>query len=697
MFDVKNVEIEWAGRTLKLETGKIARQADSTVIATYGGTTVMCNVVAAKEANPDMDFFPLTVNYQEKYYSVGKIPGGFFKREARPTEKETLVSRLIDRPVRPLFHKDFKNETQVTCTVLSHDQENDSDVVAMVAASAALTLSGLPFLGPLGAIKIGFIEDEFVLNPSKSQLSNSKLELVLAGTKEGVLMIESEAHELSEKQMLDAVVLGQENYKTVIEAIISLAKKAAKEPWDLKEKDEEIKNLPSKINEDFGKEFIDAYKITEKQKRSEKLSSLRNEISEKFVSETLSPVLVSDAIKNVEKDIVRGELINTGNRIDGRDTKTVRPIVCETGVLERTHGSALFTRGETQALVVSTLGTGQDEQRIDAIDGEYTENFMLHYNFPPYSVGEVGRIGSTSRREIGHGKLAWRAIHPMLPSKEKFPYTYRVVSEITESNGSSSMATVCGTSMSLMDAGVPLERPVAGIAMGLIKENDKYVILSDILGDEDHLGDMDFKVAGTSEGITSLQMDIKITSITAEIMQEALAQAKDGRFHILGEMAKAIDKPNQSISQYAPTITNLQINKDKIREVIGKGGAVIREISETTGAKIEINDEGLVSIAAVDQKSGNDALEWIKGIVEEPEIGKIYDGKVIKIMDFGAFVNFMGSTDGLVHISQLKNERVEKVEDVISEGDIVKVKVLDIDSRGKIKLSMKAVDAEENA
>ncbi len=697
MFDVKNVEIEWAGRTLKLETGKIARQADSTVIATYGGTTVMCNVVAAKEANPDMDFFPLTVNYQEKYYSVGKIPGGFFKREARPTEKETLVSRLIDRPVRPLFHKDFKNETQVTCTVLSHDQENDSDVVAMVAASAALTLSGLPFLGPLGAIKIGFIDDEFVINPSKSQLSNSKLELVLAGTKEGVLMIESEAHELSEKQMLDAVVLGQENYKTVIEAIISLAKKAAKEPWELKEKDEEIKNLPSKINEDFGKDFIDAYKITEKQKRSEKLSSLRNEISEKFVSETLSPVLVSDAIKNVEKDIVRGELINTGNRIDGRDTKTVRPIVCETGVLERTHGSALFTRGETQALVVSTLGTGQDEQRIDAIDGEYTENFMLHYNFPPYSVGEVGRIGSTSRREIGHGKLAWRAIHPMLPSKEKFPYTYRVVSEITESNGSSSMATVCGTSMSLMDAGVPLERPVAGIAMGLIKENDKYVILSDILGDEDHLGDMDFKVAGTSEGITSLQMDIKITSITAEIMEEALAQAKDGRFHILGEMAKAIDKPNQSISQYAPTITNLQINKDKIREVIGKGGAVIREISETTGAKIEINDEGLVSIAAVDQKSGNDALEWIKGIVEEPEIGKIYDGKVIKIMDFGAFVNFMGSTDGLVHISQLKNERVEKVEDVISEGDIVKVKVLDIDSRGKIKLSMKAVDAEENA
>ena len=695
MFEVKKVEIEWAGRELKLETGKIARQADATVIATYGGTTVMANVVAAKEANPDMDFFPLTVNYQEKYYSVGKIPGGFFKREARPTEKETLVCRLIDRPVRPLFHKDFKNETQVTCTVLSHDQENDSDIVAMISASAALTLSGLPFLGPLGAIKIGYIDDEFIINPTKENLSNSKLELVVAGTKEGVLMIESEAHELTEQQMLDAVVLGQDSYKPVIEAIISLAKKAAKEPWKIKEKDEELKNLPNKINEEYGNKFIEAYKITEKQSRSEKLSLIRSEINEKFASETISSVLLSDAIKNVEKDIVRGELINTGNRIDGRDTKTVRPIVCETGILERTHGSALFTRGETQAIVVSTLGTGQDEQRIDAIDGEYTENFMLHYNFPPYSVGEVGRVGSTSRREIGHGKLAWRAIHPMLPSKEKFPYTYRVVSEITESNGSSSMATVCGTSMSLMDAGVPIERPVAGIAMGLIKEEDKYVILSDILGDEDHLGDMDFKVAGTSKGITSLQMDIKITSITAEIMKEALSQAQEGRFHILDEMAKAIEKPKQSISQYAPTITNLQINKDKIREVIGKGGAVIREISEQTGAKIEINDEGLVSIAAVDQKSGSAALEWIKGIVEEPEIGKIYEGKVIKIMDFGAFVNFMGSTDGLVHISQLKNERVEKVEDVVKEGDIVKVKVLDIDSRGKIKLSMKAVDSEK--
>ncbi|MDC0045009.1 polyribonucleotide nucleotidyltransferase [Pelagibacteraceae bacterium] len=695
MFDVKKIEIELAGRKLKLETGKIARQADSTVVATYGGTTVMANVVAAKEPKPDIDFFPLTVNYQEKYYSVGKIPGGFFKREARPTEKETLVCRLIDRPVRPLFHKDFKNETQVTCTVLSHDQQNDSDVIAMIAASAALTLSGLPFLGPLGAIKIGYVDNDFVVNPTKDQLSESKLELIVAGTKEGVLMIESEAHELSEQQMLDAVVLGQESYKLVIEAIISLAKKGAKEPWTVNEKNDELKNLPVKISEEYKDKFIETYKVIEKQSRSEKLNIIRSEIVEKFTSESISAVFLSDAIKSVEKDIVRGELLNTGNRIDGRDTKTVRPIICETGILERTHGSALFTRGETQALVVSTLGTGQDEQRIDAIDGEYTENFMLHYNFPPYSVGEVGRVGSTSRREIGHGKLAWRAIHPMLPSKDKFPYTYRVVSEITESNGSSSMATVCGTSMSLMDAGVPIERPVAGIAMGLIKENDKYVVLSDILGDEDHLGDMDFKVAGTSEGITSLQMDIKITSITAEIMKEALAQAKEGRFHILSEMAKAIEKPNKSISEYAPTITNLQINKDKIREVIGKGGAVIREISETTGAKIEINDEGLVSIAAVDQKSGASALQWIKDIVEEPEIGKIYEGKVIKIMDFGAFVNFMGSTDGLVHISQLKNERVEKVEDVVKEGDMVKVKVLDIDSRGKIKLSMKAVDSEK--
>tara|TARA_B100001123_G_scaffold421327_1_gene528791 strand:- start:718 stop:2682 length:1965 start_codon:yes stop_codon:yes gene_type:complete len=653
----------------------------------------MANVVAAKQAKPDIDFFPLTVNYQEKFYSVGKIPGGFFKREARPTEKETLICRLIDRPIRPLFHKDFKNETQVTCTVLSHDTSNDSDIVAMISASAAITLSGLPFMGPLGAAKIGLIDDKLIVNPSIEEIKNSHLDLVVAGTSKGVLMVESEAHQLSEEKMLEAVVLGQESYKPVIEAIISLAKKAAKDPWDLPENDKEIKELPGKIAEDYKDKFILAYKIQEKQSRSENLNTLRKEIEEKFITETLSSVIVADAIKSIEKDIVRSELLKTGNRIDGRDTKTVRPIICETGILERTHGSALFTRGETQALVVTTLGTGLDEQRIDAIEGEYKENFMLHYNFPPYSVGEVGRAGSTSRREIGHGKLAWRAIHPMLPSPEKFPYTYRVVSEITESNGSSSMATVCGTSMSMMDAGVPLEKAIAGIAMGLIKEDSNYVILSDILGDEDHLGDMDFKVAGTKDGITSLQMDIKITSITSDIMKEALTQAKDGRLHILSEMAKAINSPKKSISSYAPTITTLQVHKDKIREVIGKGGAVIREITEKTGAKIEINDEGLVSIAAVDGDSGKAAIDWINGIVEEPEIGKIYEGKVVKIMDFGAFVNFMGSRDGLVHISQLKKERVEKVEDVVKEGDMVKVKVLDVDSRGKVKLSMKEVES----
>ena len=694
MFNINKIEINWVGKKLTLETGKIGRQADASVVATYGGTTVMANVVAAKTAKPDMDFFPLTVNYQEKFYAVGKIPGGFFKREARPTEKETLICRLIDRPIRPLFHKDFKNETQVMCTVLSHDQENDSDIVAMIATSAAITLSGLPFMGPLGAAKIAMINDKLVANPTLSEMKDSNLELVVAGTSQGVLMVESEAQQLSEEQMLEAVVMGQETYKEVIDAIINLARKAAKEPWNIPEKDEEIKNLPSEIEKNYKDKFIEAYKIQEKQKRSELLNETRTEISEKYVSEALSTVIVGDVTKSIEKDIVRSELLKTGNRIDGRDTKTVRPIECEVGVLERTHGSALFTRGETQALVVTTLGTGLDEQRIDAIEGEFRENFMLHYNFPPYSVGEVGRAGFTSRREIGHGKLAWRAIHPMLPSAEKFPYTYRVVSEITESNGSSSMATVCGTSLSMMDAGVPIEKPIAGIAMGLIKEDSNYVILSDILGDEDHLGDMDFKVAGTKDGITSLQMDIKITSITSDIMKEALVQAKEGRLHILGEMAKAIDKSRDSISDYAPTITTIQVHKDKIREVIGKGGAVIREITEKTGAKIEINDVGLVSIAAVDGESGQAAIDWINSIVEEPEIGKIYEGKVVKLMDFGAFVNFMGSRDGLVHISQLKNERVEKVSDVVKEGDVVKVKVLDIDGRGKVKLSMKEVETE---
>ena len=694
MFNINKIEINWAGKKLTLETGKIGRQADASVVATYGGTTVMANVVAEKTAKADMDFFPLTVNYQEKFYAVGKIPGGFFKREARPTEKETLICRLIDRPIRPLFHKDFKNETQVMCTVLSHDQENDSDIVAMIATSAAITLSGLPFMGPLGAAKIAMINDKLVANPTLSEMKDSNLELVVAGTSQGVLMVESEAQQLSEEQMLEAVVMGQETYKEVIDAIINLARKAAKEPWNIPEKDEEIKNLPSEIEKNYKDKFIEAYKIQEKQKRSELLNETRTEISEKYVSEALSTVIVGDVTKSIEKDIVRSELLKTGNRIDGRDTKTVRPIECEVGVLERTHGSALFTRGETQALVVTTLGTGLDEQRIDAIEGEFRENFMLHYNFPPYSVGEVGRAGFTSRREIGHGKLAWRAIHPMLPSAEKFPYTYRVVSEITESNGSSSMATVCGTSLSMMDAGVPIEKPIAGIAMGLIKEDSNYVILSDILGDEDHLGDMDFKVAGTKDGITSLQMDIKITSITSDIMKEALVQAKEGRLHILGEMAKAIDKSRDSISDYAPTITTIQVHKDKIREVIGKGGAVIREITEKTGAKIEINDVGLVSIAAVDGESGQAAIDWINSIVEEPEIGKIYEGKVVKLMDFGAFVNFMGSRDGLVHISQLKNERVEKVSDVVKEGDVVKVKVLDIDGRGKVKLSMKEVETE---
>ena len=694
MFDINKIEIDWAGKKLTLETGKVARQANASVIATYGGTTVMANVVAAKKAKPDMDFFPLTVNYQEKFYSVGKIPGGFFKREARPTEKETLICRLIDRPIRPLFHKDFKNETQVMCTVLSHDQENDSDIVALIATSAAITISGLPFMGPLGAAKIAMIDNKLVANPTLTEMKDSNLELVVAGTSQGVLMVESEAQQLSEEQMLEAVVMGQETYKQVIEAIINLAKKAAKEPWNVPDKEEEIVKLPSIIEEAYKEKFINAYKIQEKKKRSELLSEIRSEINEKYVSEILSTVIVGDATKSIEKDIVRGELLKTGNRIDGRDTKTVRSIECEVGVLERTHGSALFTRGETQALVVTTLGTGLDEQRIDAIEGEYKENFMLHYNFPPYSVGEVGRAGSTSRREIGHGKLAWRAVHPMLPSSEKFPYTYRVVSEITESNGSSSMATVCGASLSMMDAGVPLEKPIAGIAMGLIKEGSDYVVLSDILGDEDHLGDMDFKVAGTKDGITSLQMDIKITSITHDIMKEALSQAKEGRLHILDEMAKAIDKSRDEISDYAPTITTIQVHKDKIREVIGKGGAVIREITEKTGAKIEINDEGLVSIAAVDGESGQAAIDWINSIVEEPEIGKIYEGKVVKLMDFGAFVNFMGSRDGLVHISQLKNERVEKVSDVVKEGDVVKVKVLDIDARGKVKLSMKEVESE---
>ena len=697
MSEVKRT-FSFGKHEITLETGNVAKQTNASVITNISGTTVLTTVVGHDDGQ-NRDFFPLTVNYQEKAYAAGKIPGGFFKREGRPTEKETLTSRLIDRPLRPLFPKNFTHEVQVICTVLSLNNEIDPDIASMIGSSAALMISGMPFNGPLGAVRVGYINNEYVLNPTISEVKNSDLDLVVAGTNTGVLMVESEAKMLSEKQMLDAVNFGHDEIKKLNDEIMKFVNDSGIKSYDFqpleKSNDDE---LEEKIKQAYSNKIEDAFKIADKVSRNSTLKEISKSALNDFLNEEESNKdLVINLVRSIEKDIVRKNVLEGKPRIDGRDSKTVRNISIETGLLERTHGSALFTRGETQALVVTTLGTDRDSQIIDALEGEYKDRFMLHYNFPPYSVGECGFVGSPKRREIGHGRLAKRAVVPVIPEEKDFPYVLRVVSEITESNGSSSMATVCGTSMSLMDAGVPLERPVAGIAMGLIKENDKYVILSDILGDEDHLGDMDFKVAGTSEGITSLQMDIKITSITAEIMEEALAQAKDGRFHILGEMAKAIDKPNQSISQYAPTITNLQINKDKIREVIGKGGAVIREISETTGAKIEINDEGLVSIAAVDQKSGNDALEWIKGIVEEPEIGKIYDGKVIKIMDFGAFVNFMGSTDGLVHISQLKNERVEKVEDVISEGDIVKVKVLDIDSRGKIKLSMKAVDAEENA
>ncbi len=687
MFDVKKVELEWAGKNLIIETGKIARQADASVLVTYGGTTVMANVVAAKQAKPDIDFFPLTVNYQEKFYSVGKIPGGFFKREARPTEKETLICRLIDRPVRPLFHKDFKNETQITCTVLSHDVANDSDIVAIIATSAALTLSGLPFMGPLGAAKIGRIDDEFIINPTIEEIKKSDLDLVVAGTSKGVLMVESEANQLSEEKMLEAVVLGQDAYSKVIEAIISLAKQAAKNPWILPEKDEEIKNLPNIIAKDYKEEFQKAYKIQEKQSRSEKLNSLRVEIEEKFVTENLTSVIVADVVKSIEKDIVRGELLNTGNRIDGRDTKTIRPIVCETGILERTHGSALFTRGETQAIVTTTLGTSDDEQRIESLEGLKRQRFMLHYNFPPFSVGETGRIG-TGRREVGHGKLAWRALNSSLPKKENFPYTLRIVSEITESNGSSSMATVCGSSLALMDAAVPIAQPVAGIAMGLIKEKENFSILSDILGDEDHLGDMDFKVAGTKDGITSLQMDIKITGITFEIMEKALAQAKEGRVHILNEMNKTIKTSRKEVGKHTPKMEKIKVDKKDIATVIGKGGATIREIVEKSGAKVDVNDTGEVTIAAANEETRKIAVQMINDLVAKPEMGKTYKGKVVKIMEFGAFVNFLGKQDGLVHISQLAAKRVQKVTDVVKEGDEVSVKVIGFD-RGKVKLSIK--------
>ena len=702
MFQEYRKEIEWGGRTLTLEAGKVARQADGAVIATYGETTVLCTVVGEKSAKPGIDFFPLSVHYQERAYAAGKIPGGFFKREARPSEKETLVSRLIDRPIRPLFVKGFKNETQVVCTVLSHDQENDPDIAAMVGASAALTISGLPFLGPIGGCRVGYIDGQYVLNPQLDQMPNTTLDLVVAGTREGVLMVESEASELSEEIMLGAVTFGHQSFQPVIDAIIDLAKVCAKDPIELAGAPEGYEALSAKVKELAEAGLRDAYTETVKQARQEKIGAVKSKVAETVAGDAkfdagLVEAKLGDIFKSVEQDIVRRGIIDTKKRIDGRTTSDVRPIAVEVGVLPRTHGSALFTRGETQALVTATLGTGQDEQIIDGLAEDYREHFMLHYNFPPYSVGEAGRVGFTGRREIGHGKLAWRAVHPLMPSKVDFPYTVRVVSEITESNGSSSMATVCGSSLALMDAGVPLTKPVAGIAMGLIKEDDGYAVLSDILGDEDHLGDMDFKVAGTADGITSLQMDIKITSITEEIMKVALGQARDGRLHILGEMAKGLTKSREGVSAHAPRIETITINKDKIREVIGPGGKMIREICETTGAKIDIEDDGTVKVAAVDESAMRAAIEWIESLTAEPEMGRIYSGKVVKVVDFGAFVNFMGNRDGLVHISELKPERVGQVTDVVNEGDQVKVKLIGIDDRGKVKLSMRVVDQETGA
>ncbi len=692
MFEVYRKEITWGGKLLTFETGKIARQADGAVMVTYGGTTVFCTAVGASSAKPGTDFFPLTVNYQEKSFAAGRIPGGFFKREGRPSEKETLVSRLIDRPIRPLFHKSFKNETQIIATVLAHDMENDPDIVAIIGASAALTISGLPFMGPIGACRIGWDGSNYILNPTIEQMKDKRLDLVVAGTKEGVLMVESEALELSEEIMLGAVDYGHKEMENVIDAIIELAEVAAKEPRPLPEEPPE-KTEYIKIIKTFKKKFEKAYKEIDKSRRSKLLAEIRNEILSDF-DETSDTALISTLIKDLEADIVRGNILKTKERIDGRDTKTVRPIVAEVGTLPRAHGSALFTRGETQALVVATLGTGQDEQIIDALEGEYRSKFMLHYNFPPYSVGEAGRVGSPGRREIGHGKLAWRAVNPLLPSDDDFPYTVRIVSEVTESNGSSSMATVCGTSLALMDAGVPIKKPVAGIAMGLIKEKKEFSVLSDILGDEDHLGDMDFKVAGTVDGVTSLQMDIKITSITKEIMEIALEQAKEGRIFILNEMGKAITSSREVLADTAPKITTLKIKLEKIRDVIGPGGKVIREICETTGAKVDIEDDGIVKIAASDNESSEAALKKINDIVAEAELGVIYSGKVVKTVDFGAFVNFLGTKDGLVHISELQNARTEKTTDICKEGDIVKVKVIGFDDRGKVKLSMKRVNQE---
>jgi len=694
MFNIDVEEIEWGGQKLRLETGRMARQADGAVLASIGETNVLATAVAERSAKPGIDFFPLTVNYQEKTYAAGKIPGGYFKREGRPTERETLISRLIDRPIRPLFVEGFRNETQVIATVLSYDLENDTDIVAMVASSAALTLSGIPFMGPIGAARVGYINGEYVLNPTIEQQKVSALDLVVAGTQDAVLMVESEAKELSEEIMLGAVMFGHRGFQPVIEAIVRLAERSSREPRDFTPPDEAA--LHNQVKAIAEAEVRAAYAIPKKEERHEAVAQAKDKVMAALTGDDKPDAppanKVAEAFKHLEKDVVRNNILDTGLRIDGRDTKTVRQIVAEASVLPRTHGSALFTRGETQALVVTTLGTGEDEQYIDSLDGTTKGTFMLHYNFPPFSVGETGRMGATGRREIGHGKLAWRAIHPLLPATDQFPYTIRVVSEITESNGSSSMATVCGSSLSLMDAGVPLKAPCAGIAMGLIKEGDRYAVLSDILGDEDHLGDMDFKVAGTAEGVTSLQMDIKITGITEEIMKVALWQAKDGRMHILGKMAEALEKARPGLGEHAPRIETIKIPTDKIREVIGTGGKVIREIVEKTGAKIDIQDDGTVKIASSSGTAIAAALKWIKGIVSEPEVGEIYDGKVVKVVDFGAFVNFFGAKDGLVHVSELAPKRVAKVSDVVNEGDTVKVKLLGFDNRGKVRLSMKQVD-----
>lgn len=696
MFDKHVVSTEWAGRPLILETGRVARQADGAVLATYGETTVLATVVAQKEAKPGQDFFPLTVNYQEKYFAAGRIPGGFFKREGRPTEKETLTSRLIDRPIRPLFVDGFKNEVQVIATVMSYDGENDGDMVAMIAASAALTLSGVPFMGPIAGCRVGYKDGEYVINPTVAELPESDLDLVVAGTQDAVMMVESEAKELSEEVMLGAVMAGHESFQQVIDLIIDLGERAAKEPWDYEPEDlsAELKQVQDLVSADLSA----AYKIKDKVERQAAVGAAREKAAEALVAtedkEGMDALVFKDVFKKAEAKVVRGDIIKTGVRIDGRALDQVRPILAEVGVLPRTHGSSLFTRGETQAFCVATLGTADDEQMIDSLDGTYKSSFMLHYNFPPFSVGETGRLGGAGRREIGHGKLAWRATKAVLPTKEEFPYVLRVVSDITESNGSSSMATVCGTSLSLMDAGVPIKRPVSGIAMGLIKDEEGVAVLSDILGDEDHLGDMDFKVAGTSEGITSLQMDIKIAGITKDIMQTALEQANGGRMHILEEMGKALGESRTSLSENAPQMETMQIPTDKIREVIGSGGKVIREIVETTGAKVNIEDDGTVTLSALDKASIEAARTWIRGITAEPEVGEIYQGKVVAVKDFGAFVNFFGPKDGLVHVSQMAQERVKHPKDVVSEGDQVWVKLLGFDDRGKVRLSMKVVNQE---